>query len=275
MALSLILCIAVIINAQSVIEEATLTVSQGSDNSAQVSTRNIGYSDSINGWTLTVNTHQGYNWKINFQNNIWKFQSDRPSTLTLKVYSNSAFNNGAGDDRDMLVSFGQDDSKYITSMIHLDGGYQNSIYPSCDKQSVPTASFANGDIEALLDANDNGQDRAQKSMGYDPYIILLTPSFNSSSCCTNQSPMIFKLINNPIDGYSKFIYTNPSGSGWKQECGFRDVWDSDKFMEIFISGHDMGETLNIYQLDLSMEYDLTLDPTQAPISPSPSTSPTG
>ena len=74
-------------------QQATLSVSQTSNNDARVNTQNIGSASTSDGWTMTVYTDIGYNWLIDFTDDNWKFRSDRPSTLTLKVYSNSQFGN--------------------------------------------------------------------------------------------------------------------------------------------------------------------------------------
>ena len=250
-------------HSQLVTQSATLLATRTNQNYAQVNTKNIG--DTSNGWTLTVDTHLSWNWWINFHNDLWKFQSDRPSTLTMKIYTNSAF---YSDDRDILINFSQNDDNYITSLIQMDGQWPNLIYPSCDQAAVPTASFAKGNVELLLDTNTNpDNDRLYKTTDGNNYTYAI-PAANSSACCSNQSPMIFKIINYPVERYSKFIYTNPSNSGWKQQCGFGEAWSSDTFMEIYISGDDMGEVLNIYQIELTMEYDQTLAPTtQAPSQP--------
>ena len=46
-------------------------------------------------------------------------------------------------------------------------------------------------------------------------------------------------------------------SGWQQECGFHDVWSSDDYIKIFIASNNIGQTTNIYKVELSMEYDQT------------------
>ena len=252
----LLLLIIDVYHAQSVIESATLQVSQTSNNYAQIISRNIDSVDYTNGWTVNVDSHQvGYHWWIHFTNEIWKFKKDVPSVLTLKIYSYSQF---GGADRDVIVSFSQNDSKYISNFIQLDGIQPNRIHPSCDKQLIPTESFATGNIPKLLDVDD-GTERWWRISGWN-YTNAL-PENNRSICCSNQSPMIFKIENNPILGYSKYIYTNAINSGWQQQCGFSEVWSSNDYIEIFVFADDPGETLNIYRFGLSIEYNQTLQPT--------------
>ena len=239
-------------NAQLVIENAALDATHTYNNHVQVSPKNVHNQGSE--WLLTVSGSVGYHWWISFNNDKWKFQSDQPSTLTLKVYTNSTFGNGDNSfDRDILVSFSQNDNKYIFNFIQLDGK-PNIFYPQCDTSSSPSRSFAIGNIEALLDNYSSGADRLDKSIQFSNNYHQPKPHNNNSACCSNQSPMIFKIINNPIEGYSHHIYTNPTESGWKQQCGFGEAWSSNDYMKIFISGHDIGETLSVTKFELSMEY---------------------
>ena len=254
---------------QLVVEYALLNVSQTLDNYARVFERNDVITVDSNGWTVNVSDNLGFHWLIQFEHDKWKFKSDRPSTLTMKVYSNSEFGK---TDQDMLVSFSQNDTKYITSSIRMNSFERNIFYPYCDRQST-TESFATGDVEQLLDT-DNGKDRLYKitdgwNYGY------ASPENNGSTCCSNQSPMIFKIVNNPVSGYSKYIYTNSINSEWQQQCGFSQVWSSDDYIELFIAGNDLGQTLNIYKFELFMEYDQTLQPTEPPTAPTaePATAP--
>ena len=199
-----------------------------------------------------VQDNQGWYWWLNFQSDKWKFKSDRPSTLTLTVYSHSEF---LIDDRDVIIVFSQNHAKYLTTLIQLDNN-PNKIYPNCG------SSFATGNIEQIL-LDNNGQDREQKTMNNSNNFIL-QPQNNASSCCQNSSPMIMKIVNNPIVRWSHYIYQNSQNSGWTQTCKFEEAWSSDYYLDIFIMGAGINQILNILKFELSMQYDATLEPTMAP-----------
>ena len=237
---------------QIVTESATLQVSKTADNSAQVNANNIGHASSQYGWTVNTQNNEGWSWNLNFHNNKWKFQSDRPSTFTLKIYSDSQF---LSDDRGMIVLFSQSDTRYLTTLIQLDND-PNKIYPNCG------SSFASGNIEQTLNMN-TGEDRESKTMN-NGNNFNLQPQNNASSCCQNSSPMIMKIVNNPIEGTSEYIYTNSLNSGWSQTCGFTEAWSSSSYLDIYIMGEAIGQDLNILRFELTMEYDATLQPTMVP-----------
>ena len=235
--------------AQILTHSATLQAAQTNDNYAQVTTQNVNQVSAQNGWTLTVSDNIGFHWWISFNDNRWKFRTDTISILTFTIFTNSQFN---GDDRDMLVIFSQGDSKYVTNFIPFDANGVNGIYPSCDTSSVPSAAFASGNIETLLNAWNNGQDRLYKSTAGNQYTDAL-PAIN-----VNSSPLIFKIVNDPITGWSKYNFMTSTNSSWKQECGFAEMWSTNDFMEIFITGDDVDETLNIEKFEIFMEYNQTV-----------------
>ena len=240
--LVIILLFTLCCKSQIIIESATLQVSVTNDNSAQVNTNNIGYVDSTYGWTVNVQNNQGWHWYINFHHNKWKFKSDRLSTLTIKIYSASQF---LSNDRDIIIVFSQNNAKYLTTIIQLDNN-PNKIYPNCG------ASFATGNIEQTLNIN-NGQDREQKTMNNNRNFNL-QPQNNISSCCQNSSPMIMKIVNNPVAGWSQYIYENSPNSGWRQTCRFTEPWSSNDYLDIFVMGQEIGEDLNILRFELSMHH---------------------
>ena len=243
-------------SAQPPIQSATLTVTQTVNNYAQVDTNNVGYADAVHGWNVNVQTITGWHWHISFHNDSWKFQSNEISTLTLKIYSTSQF---SADDREMFVVFSQNDTDYVTSLTQLDNNTPNSIYPQCG------AEFADGDIDWKLNRN-NGNPRKQRLMnnGWGNQEVYLEPQNNASLCCENSSPMIFKFINNPIEKWSQFIYTNSMDQGWRPKCKYIQIWSSDEYMDIFIMGNDIGEDLNIIKFELFMQDEQQLLPTVSP-----------
>ena len=232
-------------------ESATLTVSTTNDNFAEVVVNSIGHIDPQYGWTVNVQNNQGWHWNINFQNETWKFKSDQTSTLTLKVYSGSQFLSG---DRDVIIVFSQNDAKYFTTLLQLDNN-PNQVWPACGN------SFATGNIEEILNTDD-GRNRQQKTMDGSRNVDI-EPINNSSKCCQHSSPMILKIINNPIEVTSQYIYTNSLNTGWQSSCEYTEAWLGSDYLDIFIMGQDIGEDLNIWMFELSVEYD-TLQQTIAP-----------
>ena len=85
--------------------------------------------------------------------------------------------------------------------------------------------------------------------------VKVIPWSNISQCCQNSSPLTMKIVNDPIKGFSKYIYKN--NAVLTQECGFNELWTSKDFMDIFIYGHQINEDVNIYRIELSMEYNGT------------------
>ena len=68
------------------------------------------------GWTVNVQNDLGWHWKIHFQNAKWKFKSDKPSTLTLKVCSKSQF---MCNNCDLIIVFSQNNAKYFRMIMQL------------------------------------------------------------------------------------------------------------------------------------------------------------
>ena len=196
--------------------------------------------DNTTGWTKTVDSQIGWHWKIHFQTDDWKFRSDTDSRLILTIHTNTEFS--SGDDTDLLVSFSQARSKYITTLIRVDNVGGNKIYPFCGNK------FASGDIDQLINENNGRRDvKLTKGEGFN----RIDPRTNSSSCCENSNPMTFRILNDPRNNQSSYCYY-VHGQIY-QCCQFEEVWSSNNTMEIFISGDSNGETINI-ELEIKMQY---------------------
>ena len=257
--LMLILLINLIINSfsQPTNQTAYLKYPTSTDNDAVVQFQNIDFSSSDTGWTETITSQLSWQWKIFFQTQIWNFPSDRPARFQLKIYSNSNFNDGL--DRDLIVSFSQNRQKYVTILIRMDNLNPNEIHPACDKEEIPTQKFSSGDIEQLINA-DNGQDRLYKSTQGDIREPILP---ETSWANPNGNPMALSFYNDPVEGISYYDYSLPNQPVY-QWCGFNESWTSEFPLDIFISGDNDDERINIDHFEILLEYDLTLQPTPAP-----------
>ena len=246
-------------NAETITESATLLPTQIQDNDARVDLHNISETNA-NGWIVNVNDNYGWNWKITFDDDKWKFRNDTISTLTVTMYTNKSYCAFANN-CDALIYFSQNDSKYFAILMQFDNN-PNAMYPGCDQQEIPTQSLKSGNVDNLLmsSVNDGSKTRTGRTMPVDDGNALKNIKPKNNATYPNESPLIIKIINNPIEGWNKYIYTNPTVSPWEQGCGFGEAWSSVSQMKILISGDNIGETLNFYQFDVEFKYNMTLSP---------------
>ena len=241
---------------------ANLTTSNPSENGANVTILNS-YVISITNdqWSLDIpswmnngnnDDQQGYHLLINL-NESWGFHPTKESTISFTIHSDQST---GGSDKDIVVSFSVGNSQYFSIFFVLDNGYGNAIYPTCG------GSLASGNINNIVSTS--WQDREDSAFG--------------GSCCTgkrlqpegssyyNYYPITIEMRNNPETDRLYINVDNPQIIAG-QTCEYNSAFTSNKGMQIFIGGDDVGDAAIYFkQFEVEYSFDLTYSPTFIPTS---------
>eukprot|EP01084_Bolivina_argentea_P161783 281593_1 len=126
------------------------------------------------------------------------------------------------------------------------GDVYNSVNTGTDSGGSRLGNAANGNIEQYTD--------------------MLPPNYGTVH---NEWPLIFTMINNPIDNYVTFTYSNPSMiTEQYQSCGFSPSFTPLQGLDLFIAAEGINEQFNISSFDvlytMNATFAPTLQPTQMP-----------
>ncbi len=241
-------------------------------------------------WNINVgdndNSQRGYHLQIDLDN-TWGFHPSKQSIISLTIYSTTTLIPDSPIDLDLLLSFSVNNSQYITHWLAVDniGSNDNTIYPGCDTNTIPTQSLATGNIKECVESElcipINSALRDQKANGGNSggTNARVEPD-NLGHNKNNDWPITIQLINNPINNTLFTYIMEPSWGQWKQGCGFGEAFYSDLGLQIYIALDDAGETINITTFQIEYSYNTespTLTPSSNPTStPSqnPSVNPT-
>eukprot|EP01084_Bolivina_argentea_P265853 450763_1 len=178
-------------------------------------------------WDLYATDETAINMKIHLDKS-WSFNSQHITTLNLQINSNNLPHTS---NTSLIVSFSQNNTKYITSVIETGATNSNSIYtPQYDGKQP----YGQGNIEQLLstsnilDSND--------THGYIPYI--LSPNF----------PLTFTLQNHPNFDFMIFTYSYPSAA--PKHIIYYGM-DTTKPLDIYFSICDMSDNFDITSFNIT------------------------
>ena len=217
-------------------------------------------------WELDVNNNRGFNLQLSLDD-TWGFHPTLTTKLIISIDSDDLYCWGDPSNcdvgQDILVAFTQNGvSQYIATAVQFDLSHNNFIYPACDKTSPYTQSFASGNVKSLIDAFNNGRDRAYKiSQGQMTWDDITTVKR------TIKFPFSFILQNIPSSNYMVLRFVN---DGVYSSCAFVEM-SPDIGMDIYFSSEDVNDvSFQMKAINVTHIYD-TISPSPTDY---PSTNPT-
>ncbi len=195
-------------------------------------------------WDLYAIDESQFNMKLNL-NKSWSFHPQYTTTLTVQIGSDTPTD--STPPTSLIVSFSQNNAKYITSVIEI--GLNNddiAIFPAPydGKQTC-----AEGDIEQLVHGEGDRISKAANNGSYG-YFAPYTASPNISY------PLTFHIENHPDFNYMIFSYFTPLMQA-------RNViffgMDTNNTLDIYLSAGHKGDNFDITYFNLTHSIAQTLN----------------
>eukprot|EP01084_Bolivina_argentea_P084014 152050_1 len=199
-----------------------------------------------NEWNVTIQSQKTFQFIISLDR-TWGFNPNTQSSIRITISSPSIADTLSFDD--LVFGFATNNQQYFSVWIPMDNnGQKNRIYPSCDTSSVPSQTFASGDITKLLH-KDRACDIAGSSCNNWNTMRPKNAQY-PNVYQYNGFPITFTLENNPIaNTFYMYFDTALFSASFVQKCGFVAL-PSDEGLTIYIGGNGDGQTFLISSFEI-------------------------
>eukprot|EP00485_Elphidium_margaritaceum_P012719 CAMPEP_0202709936 /NCGR_PEP_ID=MMETSP1385-20130828/21983_1 /ASSEMBLY_ACC=CAM_ASM_000861 /TAXON_ID=933848 /ORGANISM="Elphidium margaritaceum" /LENGTH=509 /DNA_ID=CAMNT_0049369325 /DNA_START=154 /DNA_END=1683 /DNA_ORIENTATION=+ len=204
--------------------------------------------DSVRYWAMEI-----------FLNPSWGFHTSLPSTITLRVNSDTSTSNTWVNP---IFSFSVNEAQYWSTM--LSTFQSQTIGPQCDTNTPPgpTSFLYTGDIKSLVDSSNDLREITSGANGQAWQPVNYG----------NEFPLQFKIENIPSNNQMYVYHTQPT---YTQQCGFAEAFETGQGLQIYLHLSSEGESLSVqsFEVEYFHEDETTPNPTTAhPTTARPSTS---
>eukprot|EP01084_Bolivina_argentea_P226732 382953_1 len=184
-------------------------------------------------WDLYAIGETKFNMKLHL-NKIWSFDPNFITRLKLEIGSDTLTHTFPNS---LIISFSQNNLKYITSVIQIAMNDDHYIYPPIINTNTKQI-YGIGNIKQLVSLNINTETRISKATNHSSYGY-----FNPFIRNPNISyPLTFTLLNNPILNEMKFTYFSPSE---KQRSILYFGMETNQTFDIYLSAGRAGDNFDI------------------------------
>eukprot|EP01083_Nonionella_stella_P291484 991822_1 len=245
--LLLLLVLSVIrVSSKQITYTATVNPQNPSSNGVTM-TRLKDVTESNGEWIINPSDEIGFHLKITLDSS-YAFHSSEVSTLTVTIGSNLVL---SSTDIDLITSFSQSHSIYLTQWSSLSTNSNQYIYPSC---SSTTTQFGTGNIEAIVSQSGERDEKAMNGWsGYNTIVKDITPTL----------PLEYSFENHP-NSYCMLTYTyQETEETGNYQCKYA-AFDANVPLEILLATDDVATPVPISYISVTMEYITTDDPTTSP-----------